>query len=207
VVVTVAAAPYLVVPMEQLAAMRSGLAAHYVGQPAWVQAGLYVHLVAGSIALLTGPWQLVRRLRTSRPGVHRALGLAYLGGIVVSGTASLLISPFGTTGIAGFIGFGTLSVLWLATAVQGWRAIRACKIAEHQAWMIRSMALTFAAVTLRAWLGLLITVQMPFVAGPIMQAAFEHVFANAYAPMPFLAWLPNLVIAEIMVRRRGLPRV
>jgi hypothetical protein len=32
-----------------------------------------------------------------------------------------------------------------------------------------------------------------------------QISAQAYAPLPFLAWLPNVVIAEIMIRRRGLP--
>jgi hypothetical protein len=31
------------------------------------------------------------------------------------------------------------------------------------------------------------------------------VFANAYAPVAFLCWLPNIVIAEVIIRRRGLP--
>jgi hypothetical protein len=34
---------------------------------------------------------------------------------------------------------------------------------------------------------------------------FDSAFANAYAAVPFLAWLPNLVVAEWLIRRRGLP--
>ena len=30
-------------------------------------------------------------------------------------------------------------------------------------------------------------------------------FDNAYAAVPFVAWLPNLVFAEWLIRRRGLP--
>ncbi|GAA4382228.1 hypothetical protein [Agromyces bauzanensis] len=33
----------------------------------------------------------------------------------------------------------------------------------------------------------------------------EAAFANAYAVVPFLAWLPNLVVVEWLIRRRGLP--
>jgi hypothetical protein len=68
--------------------------------------------------------------------------------------------------------------------------------------MIRNFALTYAAVTLRLWLGVLIAVQLPFVHGP---NPFDHMSTTAYAPLPFLCWLPNIVIAELMVRRRGLP--
>jgi hypothetical protein len=48
----------------------------------------------------------------------------------------------------------------------------------------------------------LILVQVPFVHGA---AAASHITTSAYAPLPFLCWLPNIVIAEFMVRRRGLP--
>ena len=34
---------------------------------------------------------------------------------------------------------------------------------------------------------------------------FDSAFANAYAAVPFLCWLPNLVLAEWLIRRRGLP--
>ncbi|MBG0821746.1 DUF2306 domain-containing protein [Planomonospora sp. ID91781] len=74
--------------------------------------------------------------------------------------------------------------------------------AGHQAWMIRNYALTYAAVTLRTWLGVLIMVQTPF-AG--MDADFDAVFANAYHAVPFLCRLPNIVVAEWLIRRRGLP--
>jgi hypothetical protein len=45
-------------------------------------------------------------------------------------------------------------------------------------------------------------VQTPFAD---MDADFEAVFANAYHAVPFLCWLPNAVVAEWLIRRRGLP--
>lgn len=40
-------------------------------------------------------------------------------------------------------------------------------------------------------------------AGPGADAA--AIFDVAYAPLPFLSWLPNLLVAEWLIRRRGLP--
>ncbi|NUK82752.1 DUF2306 domain-containing protein, partial [Streptomyces lunaelactis] len=71
-----------------------------------------------------------------------------------------------------------------------------------QAWMIRNFALTYAAVTLRLWFGVLIFAQVPFAHGA---DPFDAILEQAYAPLPFLCWLPNIVIAELMIRRRGLP--
>jgi len=90
-------------------------------------------------------------------------------------------------------------VLWIWTTYRGYRSARARDFAEHQAWMIRSFALTYAAPTLRLWLIALATVQITFGVDP------EIAFAAAYAPVPFLCWLPNIVVAELIIRRRGLP--
>jgi Predicted membrane protein (DUF2306) len=95
-----------------------------------------------------------------------------------------------------------LAVLWGWTAWRAYRAIRQRDIRSHQAWVIRNFALTYAAVTLRSWFGVLIFAQVPFVHGA---NATSHIMSSAYAPLPFLCWLPNIVIAEFMIRRRGLP--
>jgi hypothetical protein len=66
-------------------------------------------------------------------------------------------------------------------------AISGGDIKSHQNWMIRSYALTFAAVTLRIYLGIAI--------------AAGAVFA-AYPYISWLCWLPNLAVAEMLIRSR-----
>jgi hypothetical protein len=61
--------------------------------------------------------------------------------------------------------------------------------------MIRAFALTYAAVTLRLWIPVLILAQVPF---GVPEA---DLFANAYAVVPFLCWVPNLIVAELVIRR------
>lgn len=201
-IATYAVSPYLVQSLEALAADDVGLASGYAGRSAAILAAFYVHVVAGGIALLVGPFQFWAGLRRRRPAVHRALGRVYLGAVGIAGLGALALAPFNTAGLVGFFGFGTLAVVWLLTAWRGYRAIRSGDVRAHQAWMIRNFALTYAAVMLRAWTGVLIAAQVPFVSGAFdAQAAF----ANAYAAVPFLCWLPNLVVAERLVRRRGLP--
>lgn len=53
---------------------------------------------------------------------------------------------------------------------------------------IAVFALTYAAVTLRLWLGVLV---------PILGD-----FRSAYVLVPFLAWVPNLLVVEWLLRRR-----
>lgn len=192
--------PYLTASLAELSDAGVGLADTYDGRPAVMQAAFYAHIVAGGLALVAGPFQFWRGLRDRHRAVHRWMGRGYLAAIAIAGVAGLVIAPFSEAGLAGLVGFGTLAVLWLATAWRAYRAIRAGDVPSHRAWMMRNFALTYAAVTLRLWLGVLLGVQA--LPGGF---DFESAFANAYGVVPFLAWLPNLVVAEWLIRRRGLP--
>jgi hypothetical protein len=54
--------------------------------------------------------------------------------------------------------------------------------------MIRNLALTLAAVTLRNWM-------------PLMLFGLHWPFRPAYIIVSWLCWVPNLLIAEWLVRR------
>lgn len=68
------------------------------------------------------------------------------------------------------------------------RAIRRGEVAVHRRWMIRAFALTYAAVTLRLW---------PAVLVPVLGGDFRA----AYLIVPFLCWVPNLVVTEMLLRK------
>jgi uncharacterized membrane protein len=192
--------PYLSAPLAQLSEARVGLAGNYADRGVAIQAAFYAHAVAGGIALVTGPFQFWRGLRGRHPMIHRWMGRIALAAIAIAAVAGLVIAPFNRAGLVGFFGFGSLAGIWLLTGWKAYAAIRRGDVASHRAWMMRNFALTYAAVTLRLWLGLLITLQA--LGGA---SSFDAAFANAYAAVPFLAWLPNLVVAEWLIRRRGLP--
>jgi len=123
--------------------------------------------------------------------VHRAVGRVVVASIAVAGAAGLVLAPHSLAGAVGTAGFGLLAVLWLAFAGTAVRAIRHRDVAAHRRWMVRTFALTYAAVTLRLWLGVLIAAQTAL-AGVPGQVAFDR----AYLLVPFLAWVPNLLVAE-----------
>jgi uncharacterized membrane protein len=142
---------------------------------------LRLHIAGGMGALLAGPWQFSRKLRARALNLHRWMGRFYLLGVALGSVAGFAMAVVSEGGLPTHFGFGSL---------QAYRMVRKGNIEAHRQWMIRNFALTFAAVTLR--------VQLPF-----MLAALHWPFLRSYITVSWLCWVPNLLIAEWMVRRRA----
>lgn len=151
------------------------------------------HIAGGMLALALAPFQLLPWLRRRRIAVHRWLGRAAMLGMLVGGLGGLAMAAVSYGGIASHLGFATMAVAWLATAALGYRTIRAHQVAVHRRWMVRNVAITLAAVTLRLWLPVLLGMHLPF--------------DTAYPIVAWLCWVPNLFVAEVLVRRGTRSRV
>lgn len=178
-------------PLAELARDGQQVAAIYAGRPPALQLAFALHVAFGGLALLLSPLQLAARLRTRVPTVHRAVGRVVVASIAVAGGPGLVLAPHSLAGAVGTAGFGLLAVLWLAFAGTAVRAIRHRDVAAHRRWMVRTFALTYAAVTLRLWLGVPIAAQTALAGVPELVP-----FDRAYLLVPFLAWVPNLLVAE-----------
>lgn len=146
----------------------------------------FAHVVLAPVALALTPLQFWTRLRMGRPRVHRWSGRVYGLSVLIAGTAGLYLAMTTAYGPVAGWGFGLLAVAWLATTAIGVRLAMAGDIARHRRWMTRSVALTFAAVTLRLYLA----------ASQI--AGID--FATAYVVIAWICWVPNLIVAEWMLR-------
>ncbi len=145
------------------------------------------HLLGGLWALAVGPWQLHQRLRERAWGRHRWLGRSYVAGVVIGAVGALALAPRAQTGAMAQVGFGILGVLWLAFTVLAVVRIRSGDQAAHRRWMLRSYALTLAAVTLRVYLPLAFATGVPF--------------DTAYPAIAWLCWVPNLAVVEWRLSR------
>ena len=154
----------------------------------WVYV-LYVHILTATLALVIGPFQLFIKPTKERRRLHRLLGYVYIISIVVSGIVSVYLSLFATGGWIAGLGFITLDVLWVAATITALRKILVKDIKAHKAWMLRSYALTFAAVTLRIWLAPMVLLFGDFEAG--------------YRAVAWVCWVPNLLIIEAVIRRKA----
>jgi len=148
---------------------------------------LVVHIACAATALLIGPFQFVAAIRTRWPSWHRRLGTAYVGLCLVGGLAALVLALGASTGPISTAGFGSLGIAWLFCTATAWRFARAHDFAGHRRWMIRSFALTLAAVTLRLYLPVIFIAHLDF--------------NTAYRAISFLCWVPNLIVAELYLAR------
>ncbi len=148
--------------------------------------GLRVHIVASGLALLIGPFQFLRALRNRAPRVHRWMGRTYVLACLIGGLAGGSIALFSSSGLVAGFGFFGLAVCWLFCTVRAYLAVRAHDYVTHQRWMIRSFALTFAAVMLRIYIPLAL----------VMGIGYEA----SYPVIAWLCWVPNLVVAQFLAR-------
>lgn len=147
---------------------------------------LFIHIAGAVTALLLGSLQFIPALR--KIPSHRWVGRVYVVGCLVGGGAGLILAPGSFAGPIASVGFGSLAIIWIAVTLMGWRAAMQGRFVEHRRWMIRSWALTLAAVTLRLYLPTVQILDLPFLPW--------------YRAISFLAWVPNLMLAEIWLRRR-----
>ena len=147
------------------------------------------HVLGGGSALLLGGAQFSRRLRSRAPQLHRWSGRVYLTLVLIGGIGGATLALHAAGGLSARIGFMLLAILWLTSGTLAYRAIRAGNVAEHRRWMTRNFALTFAAVTLRIWL-------------PTLTIGFGFPWDEAYPTVAWLAWVPNLLVAEWLILRR-----
>ena len=145
--------------------------------------GLIPHVLGSGVALLIGGLQFLPQLRVTHPSLHRLVGRIYLSSVLLGGLGGLAIATISHGGISTHIGFGMLALLWLGSGMAAWRAILRRDIPAHRRWMIRSFAMTFAAVMLR--------LQMP-----LLTVGLGASFDAAYQTVAWSAWVPNLLFAE-----------
>ncbi|MEV8636713.1 DUF2306 domain-containing protein [Streptosporangium sp. NPDC051023] len=100
-----------------------------------------LHVVAGNLALVTVFLQLLPWIRRRHPAFHRMTGRVYVfGGVIPTALLSLVLLPYSTAPM-GKLGLATMAILWLATALTGYRMARRRRYMEHRRWMIYSFAL------------------------------------------------------------------
>ena len=150
----------------------------------------YVHITFGGVALLIGWSQFNSTFRTRSVKTHRLVGKIYLLSVLLSSVAGLFIAFFASGGLITAMGFGSLAVIWFISGIKAYTSVMKKDFIQHEYWAIRNYALTFAAVMLRIYLPLLIMM-------------FHGDFFPAYRIVSWLSWIPNLIVAELIIHSKS----
>ena len=159
------------------------------------------HFLTGGALLLLGPIQLIGRLRRAVPALHRWLGRLYVVSAGIAGLGGLgFILGQGTIGGPLMdLGFGLYGGLMVLSAGFAYAHARAGRIEAHRAWAIRLFALTIGSWLYRMEYGLWFLMFGSVGRGPEFSGWFDAI-------MVFFFYIPNLVVAEIVIRTGAAPR-
>ncbi len=151
---------------------------------------LHLHIAAGLICLFSALSQLSKRVLRRLPSLHRISGKLYgLAVIFLLCPTGFYLGLYAKGGLAGQLGFLSLTVVTFHTTLTGWRAILPPQrnLTRHRAWMIRSFALTASAITFRLY----------HLVGNLSGVAYE----TNYIVSLWLSFLGNLAVAELLLRQ------
>jgi len=156
---------------------------------------LSLHIFFGAIALIAGSVNIVTAARDRRLASHRTLGWTYSGSVAISAAFGIVVAFHAYAGTlpggralvtSGFLTLAAAWVITLALAVHA-MAVRH-EVRAHRFWMTVNFSLTFAAVVLRLWVGLLL-------------AFGTGAFDLLYPTLGWIGWVPNLVVGVLIARR------
>jgi uncharacterized membrane protein len=174
-----AALPYLMLDQQALA--------RYGTRQWW----LLLHIIAGAVALLTGPVQLWLGVNRRAVRMHRRLGLAYVSSVAISSLAAFYLAAHTDLGWVFGAGITGLGIAWIVTTTLAIVGIRGGSIEQHQEWMVRSYVVTFGFVTFRAF-------------WTILQAAEIGTLGEQLGAASWFCWAVPLLVTEVLRQRRRL---
>ena len=155
------------------------------------RASFYIHVFTSPIIIVSGLLQFSTYLQRKKRTLHRLIGKTYLITLLfISAPAAFIMSLYANGGRIAQTSFVLLSICWILTS---WLALIKAKkgnIESHVKWMIRSYALTLSAITLRFYSYLFDVFQ------------FQLDPKTTYILLSYISWIPNLLIAEILIRMK-----
>ena len=165
-----------------------GIKQDYIDIPFYLPV-FYIHVFTAILALPAGLTQFSKYILKHHRTIHKINGRFYVTSIILlAGPSGFIMGIYANGGLPSKISFCILGALWIGFTWTAYQRARERKIIEHKAFMYRSFALTLSAITLRAWKYILISTLHP---RPM----------NVYAVIAWLGWVPNLLIAEYLIKQ------
>jgi uncharacterized membrane protein len=149
--------------------------------------GFYVHITTSLLVLVAGLLQFLPFLAQRGPRLHRRLGKGYVIGILaLAAPSGLILARFANGGLAAQVGFTLQCLVWWLCTWRAYRAARQRQWSAHVDWMLRSYAVTLAALALRS-------------ESYLMYYVFKTKPMETYLTVTWLSWVGNLIVVELLI--------
>ncbi|GLX68803.1 DUF2306 domain-containing protein [Paenibacillus glycanilyticus] len=148
-----------------------------------------VHILAACAAMIAGLVNFSKRIRQSRPKLHRIIGYGYVAAVAIVDLTSGYMAPSSTGGKASSIAFNFINLIWLIITVIAVVKIRKKQVIQHRKWMIRSYVFVFTNMFIH-----------------LITAAFHQGFGLdytiSYTISVYCSIVLLLALAEVVIRTR-----
>lgn len=153
----------------------------------YFRTGFYIHISSSALVLLAGLPQFLPLISKKFPVLHRWAGRVYVFTILVfASTSGLVLAIYANGGMPAKTGFFMQCLLWWFITFMAYIKVRQKNYPEHIAWMIRSYAITLAAMSLRT-------------EGYLMHYFLHTKPIETYITITWLSWVGNWFIAELLI--------
>jgi hypothetical protein len=151
------------------------------------QWGFYVHIVSAWWVMGIGVFQFWPFFFQKYALWHRLLGKIYIFSILaLAAPSGFVLALYANGGLSVKVGFGLQCFVWWLTTWVAWREITFRHPQRHVEWMLRSYAVTLAAMSLR-------------LASYVMVYVWHTKPIETYLTVTWLSWVGNLFIAEGLI--------
>jgi len=147
----------------------------------------FTHVYTTMFVLIAGFTQFSAYIRKHFREIHRYSGWVYAFTVLfLAGPSGFYMGIYANGGVISQTAFCLLAVLWICFTAMAIKSAVKRDFKSHRKYMIRSFALTLSAITLRAWKYVVVLL-------------FEPRPMDVYQLVAWLGWIPNLIIAEIII--------
>lgn len=151
------------------------------------QCAFYVHISSSIVVIVVGLVQFLPKILKKWPLVHRLLGKIYVMSILILAAPSgLILGFYANGGLSSKVGFVMQSIVWWGLTLAAWTEIRRKRALQHTQMMLRSYAVTLAAMSLRT-------------ESYVMYHYFGTKPIETYLTVTWLSWVGNLLLAELLI--------
>lgn len=147
----------------------------------------YIHITSSLLVMPLGILQFSTYIARHKPSLHRILGKVYVVVILaLAAPSGLVLASYANAGLAAKVGFTLQSLVWWVVTYIAWQEATQKRWLNHTHAMLRSFAVTLAAMSLRT-------------ESYIMYYYLDTKPIETYLTVTWLSWVGNLLFVEILI--------